>query len=279
MLKRFAFGLTLAIVSLGIIFIGLDVLDIAEGYRLYLSIPILNTVFICAIAILVAYFAAKSFTVSGSLEILGFGCAVVAFGFSSLLYSLFYWRLADAGLNVRITANDSGILISSVMHLFGASLGMAKRRLTKSESKLRQRIIFLSYLGILAIIASVTWLAFRDVITLFLIPLKDTPLTGTIEVRDMIRGVAAILCIASALIYLRIYFKSRSDFYYWYSLGLILFAFGVIFISQGALESPIAWLGRASQYASSIYVLVAVLRDHRQASDREMRVSPHDTWS
>jgi hypothetical protein len=95
----------------------------------------------------------------------------------------------------------------------------------------------------------------------------------------MIRGVAAILCIASALIYLRIYFKSRSDFYYWYSLGLILFAFGVIFISQGALESPIAWLGRASQYASSIYVLVAVLRDHRQASDREMRVSPHDTWS
>jgi hypothetical protein len=264
MFKWFALGLVVAIISLGIIFIGLDILDIAEGYRLYLPIAILNTVFICVVAILVAYIATKNFTISGSPEILGLGCALLAFGGGSLLYG---W-LVDAGLNTRITANCSGVFIASVMHLFGASLGMAKQRLTKLEPRLKQRIVFLSYLGILVIIAVVTWLAFRGVLPSFIIPL-----IVNIEVRGVIQGVAAILCVASALIYLRIYFKSRSDFYYWYSLGLILFAFGVIFISQGAVESRIAWLGRVSQYAAGIYFLVSVLGTHRRAGVRgvEMR--------
>lgn len=259
MFKRFALGLAIAIIILGIIFIGLDILDIAEDYRLYLPIAILNTVFICAVAILVAYIAAKNFIISGSLEVLGIGCALLAFGGGSLLYG---W-LGDAGLNTRITANYSGVLIASAMHLFGAGLGMAKRHLIKSEPKLKQRIIFLSYLGILVIIAFVTWLAFRGVLPSFIIPLIDT-----IEVRDVIQGVAAILCFASALIYLRIYFSSRSDFHYWYSLGLILFAFGVIFISLGAVESRIAWLGRASQYAAGSYFLVSVLGSYRRAGVR-----------
>ncbi len=76
------------------------------------------------------------------------------------------------------------------------------------------------------------------------------------------------MCVVSALIYLRIYSKSRSDFYYWYSLGLILFAFGVIFISQGPLESGIAWSGRASQYAGGIYFLVSVVGANRRAGVR-----------
>jgi hypothetical protein len=239
-------------------------LDIAEGYRLYLPIAILNTVFICVVAVIVAYIAAKNFTISGSLEILGLGCALLAFGVGSLLYG---W-LVDAGLKTRITANCSGVFMASVMHLFGASLGMAKQRLINLEPKLKQSIVFLSYLGILVIVAFITWLAFRGVLPSFIITLIDN-----IEVRDVIQGVAAILCFASALIYLRIYLKSRSDFYYWYSLGLILFAFGVIFISLGAVESRIAWLGRASQYAAGIYFLVSALGAYRQAGVRgvEMR--------
>jgi hypothetical protein len=258
MFNRFSLGLLILIVALGIVFIGLDVLDIGEDFRLYLSIPILNTVFICVIAVLVAYFAAKAFAVSGSLETWGLGCAVVAFGLSSLLYSLFFWWVVDTGLNLRIIVNDSGILIASIMHLLGASLGIVKQRLTVSDLRLKQRIVFLSYLGILVVIALVAWLAFRDVITSFLMPL-----TGTIEVRDAIRGVAAILCVASAIIYLRIYLKSRSNFHYWYSLGLILFAFGVVFMSQGALESRIGWLGRVSQYIGGFYFLLSILSAYR----------------
>jgi hypothetical protein len=279
MFKRFSLGLVIVIVALGVIFIGLDVLDIGENFRLYLPIPILNAVFICVIAALVAYFAAKTFTVSGLLEIWGLGCAIVAFGFSSLLYSLFYWWLADTGLNLRITVNDSGILIGSIMHLLGASLGMTKYRLTKSDPRPKQRIVFLSYLGMLVVIAFVTWLAFRDVLTSFLTPLTSIPLAGTIEVRDVVRGVAAILCVASAIIYFRIYLKSRSDFHYWYSLGLMLFAFGVVFISQGALESRVAWMGRVSQYISGLYFLLAILSACRLVrigteSGREINETP-----
>ena len=258
MFKWFALGLAVAIIFLGIVFIGLDILDIAEDYRLYLPIAILNTVFISVVAILVAYIAAKNFKISGSFEVLGLGCALLAFGGGSLLYG---W-LVDAGLNTRITAYCSGVLIASAMHLSGAVYTMSKRRLIKSEPRLKQRIVFLSYLGILVVIALITWLAFRGVLPSFIIPL-----IGAIEVRDVVLGVTVILCVASAIVYLRNYFRSHSDFYYWYLLGLILFTSGVIFISQGAVESRIAWLGRASQYTAGIYFLISVLGAYKRKGD------------
>ena len=86
MLKRFAFGPVLVIASLGVIFVGLDVLDILEVYELPLPIPIFNTVFISGIAAPVAYVTTRRWAVTASPQALWLGGGVLAFGVGSLLY-------------------------------------------------------------------------------------------------------------------------------------------------------------------------------------------------
>ena len=255
MSKRFALGLVLVTVALGIVFIGLNILDIDEGFRLHWPIAILNTVLISALAALIAYIAAIGFSAGGSPELLGLGCATLAFGAGSLIRG---W-LEGIGLNVAITVSDSSSLIASVLYLIGAGLGVA--RLCPAKLKLRQKqmIVILCYFGALASIGLVTILALRGVIPLFSVPGESTSV-----IRGVVRGTATILLFASSFIYLTIYFKSRTDFSYWYSLGLMLFALGVVFMSQGAIESRIAWLGRTSQYVGGLYLLVSVLGAYRR---------------
>ena len=99
-----ALGLVLAVISGGIVLIGLDILDIAEGYRLHWPIAIINTIFISAVALITVYFATKSYLNSGSPGMLGLGSATLAFGFAIILYG---W-LTATDLNTRITGYDSG---------------------------------------------------------------------------------------------------------------------------------------------------------------------------
>lgn len=270
MAKRFGLGTVLVIAVLGIILVGLDVFDIKEDFRIHLPTSILNTVFISVVAVSVAFIAARSYTVTGSRQMLWLGCGALASGVGSLLRG---W-LVGKELNVLITIYDSTALIASVPHFIGASLSIAKLRLPESEFRRKPRIVLLFYLGTLGSIALVTMLAFRGTIPPFYVPGESPTL-----LRDIVRGFATVFFLASSAICLRLYSKSRTDFLYWYSLGLMLFAFGVVFISQGPVDSRIAWLGRASQYAGSIYFLVAVLRDHRQASGRQVRASPRGSWS
>ena len=249
MFKQFAFIIAVVITGLGIFFIGLDILDIAEDYRLYLPIATLNTVFIAAVAMLVASIAARNFTITGSPEILGLGDAVLAFGVGILIYGWF----TRAVLGVRITVYDSTFFMAAVMHFCGVILLKSKLSLSRLKLRQKQAIVLLSYLVIFVIIAVVTWLLYRGVLP-----------SRTIS-RDLIHGAGAILYIASAVIYLKNYLKSGTVFYYWYSLGLVLFAFGILFASQGPLEGRLVWMGRASQYVGGIYFLMAVLSVRQRA--------------
>jgi magnesium-transporting ATPase (P-type) len=250
MFKRTALGLAIAIIGLGILFMLLDILDIAEGYRLHWSIAWLNTIFIGTVAILIACFSARNYLVNGPLETLSLGCAACSFGSGILLYG---WL--DTGLNPRIIAYDSGFLFASIVIITGAVLKMVGRTFTESTPRHRLRALLIVYSGIIAIIGTVTWLASQEYIIYV-----DTTLWD-INVRNIVRGIAAILYTAPAVIYIMIYLsKSRSDTYYLYFLGLILLACGIIFVSLGPLESRIAWLGRVSQYTGCVYLLVSALR-------------------
>lgn len=245
--KRLALGLAVAIILLGVVFIGLDILDIAEDYRLNLSIAVLNTIFIGPAGVLIVCFAARDFFFRGSPAMLGLSGAVIAFGSGILLYG---W-LTGAGLNTRIVAHDSGISLAGVIFFSSACLQTAGWDLAKSGPG--QRLIILSafYLVIITIIATVTWLAYQEIIDFL------QPAVGAIGYRGIARGGTAVLCLASAYFYVRIYHRSHSDIFYWYSLGLILIACGVIFISQGALQSRTAWWGRVVEYAGFIYLFIS----------------------
>jgi hypothetical protein len=248
MAKRFALAIIIVILFLGIGLIGLDILDIDDGYLIHLPTAMLNTVFISVVSLFVACVAAMIFTLNGAPGVLGLGCAALAVGIGSLLKE---W-LAGANLNVLITVYDSTLLIASIVHLAGAGFAVTQNGLVKPELKHKQRIVVSCYVGIILGIALVTLLAFRGAVTPFVVPGRTSVL------RDIIQVVTATFFAASSLIYLRFYYKSHEVYYYWYSLGLMLFALGIFFISQGSVESPIAWVGRAAMYVGGIYFIVSV---------------------
>lgn len=264
MFNWFALGLVLVIAVLGLIFVGLGVFDVKEAFDLHWPLTLINAACVAAIIVPVACIAAWSFAITGSSPVLWLGGGVLAFAAGSLLRG---W-LAGQELNTAITVLDITTLIASVLHLIGASLGLSRLHLPEPESRRKPGIMFFYYLGILAIITLVTLLAHRG-----MIPPFSVSGTSSTLLRDIIRGTAATLFLASFCIYLKIYFKSRTIFFYWYSLGLMLFALGTVFISLSPVDSQIAWLGRISQYAGSIYFLVTVLGLHRLATARKMRVN------
>jgi|GEM_PF-2396864 len=255
-LKRTALGLTLILIILGILFIALDILDIGESYRLNWPRAIINTIFISVVALLTIYFTTRNYLQSSSPEILALGGGLLAFGFSIVLYG---W-LPNSDLNTSLTVYDSGVLLASIVFLAGAILGMKKPGFFGGKSKSSIPSIIIIYAGIILIISIITCLASQGVITFF-----THRFTEHFASRDVVQGIAAIFCVSVALIYLRKYRSSRDNIYFWYSLGLILFAAGVIFVSRGSLESRIAWLGRASQYIAWIYFLIAALSAYRQS--------------
>jgi hypothetical protein len=238
MLKKLAFIITIFVIVSGILFIVLNILDIAEDYRLDLPIAVFNTIFISAIAVLVAAIAARDFSNSGSLEIIGLGGAVLAFGIGILVYGWFTHSI----LEVRLTTYDIVVMMAGAIHLGGLILMKCKLSASGLKRQIKQVIILLLYLVIIVIIFIITWLLYEGVLPTF-------------AARDLAHEITCSFSIAAAIICLKTHFV----FYYWYSLGLVLFALGVFFLSQGSLGSPVVWLGRVSQYLGGIYFLVAVL--------------------
>lgn len=253
MLKGFALGIVLIIAALGVIFVGLDIVDIVEVYDLPLPINILNTVFISAVAVLVAYVAARRAAVSISSQVLWLGCGVLALGAGSLFYG---WLPAEE-LNTRITANEGAALIASALYLTGAVVEVTKPHLANPEFWRRSQIVLLCYLGIIAGIAVVTLLAFRGVIPSFYV------LEKSVLLRSAVRITTIVLFLVSSFVYLWMYSRSQTAFRFWCFLGVSLFAQGSIFIFLGSVEGLVAWIGRAAQYAGGIYLLVAVLNSDR----------------
>jgi hypothetical protein len=251
MLKKVAFISACVIAVVGVSFIALDILDIAEDYRLHLPIAILNTVFIVGVAVPVAILAARTFLDSGVPAVIGLGGGALAFGTGILVYSWF----GRSVLEVRLTVYDSAVLMAAIIHLCGVIFLKLGLNASTLKTRPKQAIALLYNLVIIGIVVVVTWLLYREV------------LPTLIVTRGTAHAISAVLSVAAAVICLKNYLRVHAAFYYWYSLGLVLFALGVIFVGEGALESRIVWLGRLSQYLGGIYFLVAVLGVNRRARD------------
>jgi PAS domain S-box-containing protein len=84
-------------------------------------------------------------------------------------------------------------------------------------------------------------------------------------------GTAAALFAISSVLFMRAFFKSKSDFLYWYFLALALIAVGLTSaFLQKAVGSPFGWAGRFAQYLGSVYFLIAVSITIRGAPTKEI---------
>lgn len=235
----------MVVMALGVLFLALDILDIHEDYRLYLPIPLLNTVFLFVIAVFVAYFSAKNYVVTGAPILLGLGCASLFLG----LGRLFKCWMTGLDVHINITIDESATLLASIIHLVAAGIDISKRSTRNPAAGVKSRIILGFYLGVLVCFALIVLLVLQGRIPLF----------SVLGIRGIISETTAVFFLAAAVIGFITYYRSRGDFYYWYSLGLVFFSFGVMFMGLGAVESKLAWSGRISQYLGNIFFLVSVL--------------------
>jgi hypothetical protein len=257
MSKLLAIIITAVIIIIGIVFIGLDILDIAEDFTLDFPMAIVNTAMICFIAAIIVYLASRVYLSQGSVEMLGLACGALAFGIGFALYS---W-LTDAGLGTCVAAHDSGISLAAIALSGGAGLKISKW-VDKPGTARRRIILCVSCSAIIMIIGIVTWLAYRGQIDLL-------GGWGNVGYRDIIRGGSVILMLVSGGYYLRLYLRTRTNSYCWYSLGLILMGCGVFFISQGSLQSRTAWWGRLSEYIGFVYLLISAIAAERLRRTRK----------
>jgi hypothetical protein len=256
MSRKFAFPIVVTIAALGLVFLSLDILDIAEDFRIRFPVNILNAIFVTAIAIVVAYLAARHSAFSRSISILCLGCGALAFGAGSLIKGMLFM----SSLNVPLTIFEIIVLLASVLHLTGAILNLKQTAALKIASSRKFGVIIGFYLGTLAIIALISVLADKNIFPPFY-----TTGTSTTLIRDVVRGTTIILFFFASAAYLRRYFKHRASYLYWYSLGLLLFCLGLFFLSQGAIQSRLYWLGNISLYIGGAYLLVGLAYNRRDS--------------
>jgi hypothetical protein len=260
MLTKYFLATIIFIVCVGIIFIGLDILDINEDLQLHLPINILNTIFISTIAAFLIYYATELSKTTGSHALLALGCAQLVFGVGSLLRG---W-ITGAELYILINMYESLVIIASLIYLVGGVSVMTGRQDVELKPGRKNGIIFWSYIGVMIVMSLIIALAFQRAIPESIMP--------GITLQNVLQGISALLLLASSIIYLRVYSKTRTDLYYWYFLGLISLAVGVFFISQGQVESKIAWTGRVAQYFGNLCFIIGVISVKRQLHHKDVNM-------
>ena len=233
------------IAAAGVVFLALDILDIAENFRINIPSSIFDTAFISAMALFVVVIAARKYVSLGIKPMVWLGFGTLAFGAGNLTR----WWLPVDGLSIPITTYDSAILLAAMLHFLGAIISNTRQYTTPSRSRPRLAAIYFGYPGVLAAVALIVLLAYRGVVPSF----YTNP-----SLRDIVHGISAVLFLTCFLIYLRLFLKLRYGYLYWYSLGLVLFTLGVFFLSQGTIDGRLFWLGKAAHYSGHIYLFIAV---------------------
>lgn len=256
MSKRLGITIVAVFIALGVAFLALDILDIFEDFRFHFPANVLNTIFITAVALVVAYLAGRNYLSSKSYSMLWLGCGALAFGAGIIFKS---W-LPSGSLNASITVFEISVLLSAALNLIGAVLCIKQPDVLDKRATQKPGIVLASYLGVLGAIAIITALAYRNVFPPF-----SVSGGGTSLMRDIISVTGIFLFFAASAIYFSLYRKRRTAYLYWYSLALLLFSMGLFFLSQSAIESRLYWLGYISLYAGGVYLVVALKVARRSA--------------
>lgn len=208
-------------------------------------------VFLAVVAFLVAYISAKAYRNSGSLIILLLGSGALILGSSSLLTGVAVGFLG-AG-NIPATLYITGLLLAGLFNFQAAFL--AATGTTSTRTQRRGGIQILAYLSVLIFMVLIATATFLGATPSFFVPGA-----GLAILSSWVMGLTAALFSISSLIFLRIYFKSRAELIYWYSLSLALIALGTFsfLLIRGAADVPVQWIGRFALYIGAVYLLVSV---------------------
>ena len=253
-LKKFAF-IPILIVVILLIFLAISGERVAPTNHLLL--PIITMVFLTIPCLITAFLAARSFLATGSWQTLLFGCALLTFGAGNSVAS---WIQTPNGPNITITLGNISNLLASIF--FIALAFLTSRTISTCRESKRRMALSVIYLGVMVIVALYCLLTIQGVTPAFYVPG-----TGPTVLRQIVLWSAAVLFGFSAIYFLWIYSRSRSDFLFWCSLGLGLMTAGFVantFLS--VFGDAINWLGRIGQYLGAVYLamgIIALVRETR----------------
>ncbi len=238
----------------------LAVMDIREVVAPLSLIPITHTLFISCISFAVAYISARGYMASGLYRFLLMGSGNLAFGLGFLAS----WLLSvPDGHNVLLTVDNTGTLLSSILHVSAAILVWV--RVTEERISQREKTeVILSYGGVSLFMVLLTTASLLSATPPFFVQgIGPTPL------RNMVVVVTLMLFGISSIALMRFYFRSKADVLWWYSLALSLIAVGQFaYMLQKSVGSPLSWTGSIATYLAGIYFLIAVLIPVRESSTK-----------
>lgn len=238
--------------------VGLAFLDVREVIAPLSLIPITHTLLISCISFVVAYISAKGYMESGLYRLLLLGTGDFAFGvgfLASWLPDIPGWP------NVLLTVDNTGILVSSILHVLSAIVvgSGAIKEMASQRGKVQVILsyVLVSVFMVLLMVASVLGVT----PPFFVQGIGPTPLRGMVVV------VALMLFSISSIALMRLYFMSKADVLWWYSLALSLIAVSQFaWLLQKTVGSPLSWLGSSAAYLAGVYLLTAVLTAARGSS-------------
>jgi PAS domain S-box-containing protein len=254
--KTPALGLVICLIVLTLVFKLLDIQASFDRPNLLLGLFIL---FVGIPGILVSWMAGRAFLKNGIWAALFMGIGTLTFA----LTNVFSTSASEFfSTNIYVTAHNTGSLLAGYLHLLGAFF-LVNQISNQVKQRSRYSSLLQVYLASLALLVLLIILSIQQIFPPFFIQgLGGTP------VRQIVVGLASVFFLISGLIYFWHYHQSRSSFFYWYSLGLILTALGMIgILLQSATGTPLNWVGRGSQIMAGIFLFFAalvVLRDARQ---------------
>jgi PAS domain S-box-containing protein len=229
---------------------GLWVADPRTVYESRAAMVLLNLFFTWLASLCICILTARGFLGSGKPGLLMFGCGALLWGVTSLAAAMV---VDDVNVNPTITVHNLGALGAALCHLVGLLWG---GRLARPG-----RWLVAGYAGALLTAAVIFWAALTGATPPFFVQGQGgTP----------IREVVLLLAIASfAWVAWRMIHKFRRQtgaFYYWYGLGLALFATGLTGVALLSVQGGIlGWVNRLTQYLGSAYLFIAAWMAAREA--------------
>ena len=244
--------------------IGLWVADLHTSYESPNLMLGLNFVFSVLVSLFIASLVGRSFLVRGTPGLMLLGCGVMVWGAAGFVAGT-AGLVATGGrnfANITVTIHNSCVWLAGLCYLTGVVLSL------RPSSAMRATGLWLAAAYSLAVVAvgAVTLAAVEAWTPPFFVQGEG----GTL-VRQLVLGSAIAMFLITALLLMAGYRRSASSFTYWYSLALMLIVTGLFGVMvQSSAGSLLGWTGRAAQFLSGVYMLVAAVASVRESRAWEL---------
>jgi PAS domain S-box-containing protein len=218
-------------------------------------LKVLNITFLTIITFLVSLLAARSYLGNHSSFFLLFGCGMLALGFGGTLGAL---PLGKPVPNWTVTVYNLSAFLSGLCIMISAIEGWSVK---PWRLKSGWPVLLSFYLGIMVIEFILAVAVRNELLPVFFIDGRGATIYDLLSL-----WTTAGLFTASAILLRFNYGASKSNFYYWCTLGFVLIAVGLLGVSlQTKFGSPLNWTSRFSQYLGGVYLLIATISSVRQS--------------